>query len=83
MSVNDKATNITGTVANPSNPSVKLTALEDPTIINKANGIKNKPKEKTIFLNLFSIHTIKLLGKIYFGRDFDLCSEGVMKCPGG
>ena len=39
--------------------------------------------EKTIFLNLFSIYTIKLLGKIYLGRDFDLCSEGVMKCPGG
>ena len=31
IKVNDKATSITGTVAKPSNPSVKLTAFEDPT----------------------------------------------------
>ena len=43
MSVNDKATNITGTVANPSSPSVRLTAFDDPIITNKPNGIKNKP----------------------------------------
>ena len=40
IKVNDRATNITGTVAKPSNPSVKFTALEDPIITNKANGIK-------------------------------------------
>ena len=38
------ATNITGTVAKPSKPSVKLTALEDPTIIKTENGIKNHPR---------------------------------------
>ena len=43
------ATRITGTVANPSNPSVKLTALEDPTIIKAAKGIKNQPR----FINKF------------------------------
>ena len=44
MNVKDKATNITGTVAKPSKPSVRLTALEEPTIIKRANGIKNNPK---------------------------------------
>ena len=43
------ATRITGTVANPSNPSVKLTALEDPTIINTEKGMKNQPR----FINKF------------------------------
>ena len=38
-----------GTVANPSNPSVKLTALEDPTIINTEKGMKNQPR----FINKF------------------------------
>ena len=35
MNAKQDATNIMGTVANPSKPSVKLTAFEDPTIINK------------------------------------------------
>ena len=39
-----KQLSITGTVAKPSKPSVKLTAFEDPTIIKIAKGIKNKPK---------------------------------------
>ena len=38
------ATKITGTVAKPSRPSVKLTAFEEPTIMKIANGIKNKPR---------------------------------------
>ena len=38
------ATNITGTVAKPSKPSVKLTAFDEPTIINIPNGMKNQPK---------------------------------------
>ena len=42
MNAKHPATNITGTVANPSSPSVRLTALEDPTIINIENG-KKKP----------------------------------------
>ena len=32
MKAKHPATKITGTVANPSNPSVKFTALEEPTI---------------------------------------------------
>ena len=34
INVNDKATNITGTVAKPSNPSVKFTAFDAPIITN-------------------------------------------------
>ncbi len=44
MKAKQPATRITGTVAKPSKPSVKLTALEEPTIIKIANGIKNNPK---------------------------------------
>ena len=40
IKVKDNATNITGTVAKPSNPSVKFTALEEPIITNNAKGIK-------------------------------------------
>ena len=39
MKVNESATNITGTVANPSSPSVKLTAFDAP-IITKYGIIK-------------------------------------------
>ena len=35
---------MTGTVASPSSPSVRLTAFEEPTIMNTENGIKNQPK---------------------------------------
>ena len=38
--------------------------------------------EKSILFGLFPICN-NTLREIYFGRDFDLCSEGVMKCPGG
>ena len=50
MKVKDKATNIIGTVAKPSNPSVKLTALEDPIFTNRPKGIKNIPRSKIKFL---------------------------------
>ena len=43
MKVKDSATSITGTVAKPSKPSVKFTALDDPIITNNANGIKKRP----------------------------------------
>ena len=52
MRVKDKATNITGTVAKPSKPSVRLTALEEPTIMKRSKFYKqtvkksNKKKEK-------------------------------------
>ena len=39
----DNATNIIGTVAKPSSPSVKLTALDEPIITNNPKGIKNIP----------------------------------------
>ena len=44
MKAKHPATKITGTVANPSNPSVKFTALEEPTITKIENGIKNHPR---------------------------------------
>ena len=43
IKVKERATNITGTVASPSKPSVKFTALDAPIITNSPNGIKNKP----------------------------------------
>ena len=43
ISVKERATNITGTVANPSKPSVRLTAFEAPIITNKPKGIKKSP----------------------------------------
>ena len=50
IKVNDRATNITGTVASPSRPSVKLTAFEEPIITNKPKGIKKIPICKIKFL---------------------------------
>ena len=53
---------MTGTVAKPSKPSVKLTALEDPTITKTEKGMKNHPKLIAKFLKMenkdFSIHHI-------------------------
>ena len=44
MNAKHPATSMTGTVASPSSPSVRLTAFEEPTIMNTENGIKNQPK---------------------------------------
>ena len=41
---------MTGTVAKPSKPSVKLTAFDEPTIIKMPKGMKNKPRCKAKFL---------------------------------
>ena len=41
---------MTGTVAKPSSPSVRLTAFEETTITKAAKGIKNQPKLTTKFL---------------------------------
>ena len=41
---------ITGKIAKPSNPSVKLTAFELPTIINIEINMKKIPKSKATFL---------------------------------
>ena len=50
IKVNERATNITGTVANPSSPSVKFTAFEAPIMTNNPNGIKKNPKFNIKFL---------------------------------
>ena len=50
MNAKQPATNITGTVAKPSRPSVKFTAFDEPTIINIPKGIKNHPKLTIRFL---------------------------------
>ena len=50
MSEKDSATNRTGTVARPSKPSVKFTALEEPIIMKIPKGIKSKPIFKIKFL---------------------------------
>ena len=47
--MNESATSITGTVAKPSSPSVKFTALDDPIITNNPNGIKKVPSAKLDF----------------------------------
>ena len=46
----DKATSIIGTVAKPSSPSVKFTALDEPMITNNPKGIKNIPRSNIKFL---------------------------------
>ena len=50
MKAKQTATNITGTVAKPSNPSVRLTALDAPMMTNTEKGKKNHPKFMTKFL---------------------------------
>ena len=50
MKAKQAATKITGTVASPSKPSVKFTALDDPTITNIEKGIKNQPRLINKFL---------------------------------
>ena len=45
-------------VANPSKPSVKLTAFEAPIITNIPKGIKNNPICKIKFLKMESIDRI-------------------------
>ena len=50
MNAKHAATNITGTVAKPSNPSVRLSALDDPIITNTEKGIKNHPRFMIKFL---------------------------------
>ena len=70
----DKATNITGTVAKPSKPSVKFTALDDPTITKSAKGINNVPIYKTAFLKkgkykLFRCSWLEYLDKIKIAKE--------------
>ena len=50
INMNERATSMTGTVAKPSSPSVKLTAFDAPIITNNPNGIKNIPMSKIKFL---------------------------------
>ena len=50
MNAKQAATNITGTVAKPSRPSVRLTALDEPMITKTEKGIKNHPRFMIKFL---------------------------------
>ena len=50
INVKEIATNITGTVANPSSPSVKLTALDDPIITKRRMEKKTNPISQIKFL---------------------------------
>ena len=50
INVNESATSITGTVANPSSPSVRFTALDAPIITNIPNGIKKRSMCQMKFL---------------------------------
>ena len=64
MKAKQAATKITGTVAKPSNPSVKFTALAEPIIKKIPKGMKNNPKSKTKFLKKGKlIVELKELGK--------------------
>ena len=49
LRVNESATSITGTVAKPSKPSVKLTAFDAPIITNNPKGKKINPCTKLNF----------------------------------
>ena len=49
INMNERVTSMTGTVAKPSSPSVKLTAFDAPIITNNPNGIKNIPMSKIKF----------------------------------
>ena len=46
MRAKHEAAIITGTIASPSNPSVKFTELEAPTTTKIENGMNKKPKLK-------------------------------------
>ena len=50
MKAKHAATNITGTVAKPSRPSVRFTAFDDPIITKTEKGIKNHPRLNMRFL---------------------------------
>ena len=50
-------------MARPSSPSVKLTAFEEPTNINIANGMKNQPKLIIKFLKKGNINFISWFSK--------------------
>ena len=50
MKAKQAATNMTGTVAKPSRPSVRFTALDEPIITKTEKGIKNHPRFMIKFL---------------------------------
>ena len=54
-------------MANPSSPSVKFTALDEPTITNTEKGIKNQPR--------LIIKFLKKMGKAIYHRGPD--SDGI------
>ena len=50
MAPNEAAATMTGTIASPSRPSVRLTALPAPTITNAAIGMKKIPRLRSTSL---------------------------------
>ena len=50
MNPKQAAAIITGTIARPSNPSVRLTAFDAPTMTKMAKGMKNQPRLRRRFL---------------------------------
>tara|TARA_B100001750_G_C15391925_1_gene537894 strand:+ start:829 stop:1053 length:225 start_codon:yes stop_codon:yes gene_type:complete len=63
-----RATSIIGTVARPSRPSVKLTALEEPIITKTIKGIKNIPKFKIKFLKNGKYNSLRYGWSVYLKR---------------
>ncbi|MBS1223487.1 MAG: hypothetical protein H6R24_165 [Proteobacteria bacterium] len=47
-----------GTMASPSNPSVRLTALLEPTMTKYASGIKSQPRFRATFLKNGTINWV-------------------------
>ena len=60
---------MTGTVAKPSKPSVRFTALEDPTITKTAKGIKNQLKFITKFLKNGKYRLVRSLLSEYLDKN--------------
>ena len=80
IKVNDSATNITGTVARPSRPSVKFTALDAPIITNKPNGIKKSPRCKIKFLKKGKYKSYKNSWSEKFER-INKARDPIINCP--
>ena len=58
-----------GTVAKPSRPAVKLTALEEPIMTKIIKGIKNIPKSKIKFLKNGKYKSSRYGWSVYLKRN--------------
>ena len=71
---------VTGPMARPSRPSVRLTALAEPTMTKTANGIKSKPRSGCTSLKKGRVKVVSKPGSRYIqtattGGDEDLTEE--------